>query len=201
MRVIERAPVRRVAQVITIGFVGALLALLVWKVIAGRSGVGFVADIRAGNRPAAPPFDLPVIWNRAETWPRELRRALDDERLSLDEVRGYPVVINFWASWCVPCKAEAPHLAASARANAGRVVFLAIDVQDFVGDARRFMREVDAPYVSVRDGNNATFQDYGLTGVPETFYIDEEGRAVAHSIGEISRDDLDRDVALLLDER
>jgi cytochrome c biogenesis protein CcmG/thiol:disulfide interchange protein DsbE len=190
-------PVFRLAQAASVGLVAALLALLVWKVAAGGSGTTLVADVRAGTKPSAPVFDLPIIWPRYETWPAGLRPAAADGRVTSDELRGYPAVVNFWASWCDPCKEEAPHLAASARAHAGRVAFVGIDVQDFASDARRFLREFDVPYVSVRDRDNSTYDDYGLTGVPETYYLDARGRLVAHSLGQVSRRELEENIRLV----
>ncbi len=186
-------------QAAALAVVFALLALLVWKVVTGDSGGAFVASIKAGKSPSAPAFTLPVIWRRDETWPRALRSKLADGRVSLAELRGYPVVVNFWASWCIPCKEEAPHLAAVARRHGGHVAFLGIDIQDFERDAKRFLREVDAPYVSVRDKSSRTYTAYGLTGVPETYYVDREGRAVAHAIGAVSARELEQGIAAALE--
>ena len=186
----RRFRVKHVAQLIAIAAVVGLLGLLLWRVARGEAGSGFVAAIREGKTPVAPEFVLPVIWKHDETWPPKERRALTDGTLALRDLRGYPVVVNFWASWCIPCKEEAPELAAAARRYRGRVVFLGIDIQDFTADARKFMDDVGAPYVSVRDGTAKTRSDYGLTGVPETFYLDREGRAAFHSVGAVSKDDL-----------
>lgn len=164
-----------------------LIALLLWATLASGEGKSLVAKIAAGEKPAAPRFDLPVIWARHETWPSSLASALSDGKLSLAELRGHPAVLNFWASWCIPCRDEAPTLAASARAHRGQVVFVGIDVQDLRGDALAFLREFDVPYVSVRDGSDETYRGYGLTGVPETYFLDREGRIVAHSPGAVSR--------------
>ena len=202
----ERAASRRLrpkhlAQALAVTAVVGLLGLLVWRVARGEAGGGFVTAIREGQRPAAPEFVLPVIWKHDETWPPAARRALADGTLALRELRGYPVVVNFWASWCIPCKAEAPDLAAGAKRYRGRVVFVGIDIQDFTGDARKFMDEVGATYVSVRDGTSKTYSAYGLTGVPETFYLDRSGRAVFHSIGAVSKDELEVGIrAALMDE-
>lgn len=189
----EPRPLRpkHLAQLVAIAVVLGLLGLLAWRVARGEAGGGFVAAIRAGERPIAPDFALPVIWEREETWPPQARRALADGTVALRELRGYPVVLNFWASWCIPCKEEAPELAAAARRYRGRVLFLGIDIQDLTRDAKKFMDDVDAPYVSVRDGTSKTHSAYGITGVPETYYLDRNGRAAFHSIGAVSMDDLE----------
>jgi cytochrome c biogenesis protein CcmG, thiol:disulfide interchange protein DsbE len=176
--------------------VAGLFALLVWRVVDQGRGASVVRQIKQGKKPPAPAFSLPVLWNRAGTWPQRLRVAFADGRISRAELRGSPVVINFWASWCIPCKAEAPRLAASARAHAGNVVFLGIDVQDLKSDARRFLDRFNTPYVSVRDGGGSTYAAYGLTGVPETYWLDARGRIVSHYAGEISRDQLERAIRL-----
>lgn len=155
---------KRLAQVIAIALVLALLGLLIWRVARGEAGGAFVAAVRAGER-LAPDFALPVIWKHDETWPPETRRALADGTVALRELRGFPVVLSFWASWCIPCTEEAPELAAAARRYRGRVVFLGIDIQDFTSDARKFMDDVDAPSVSVRDGTSGTSSAYGITGL------------------------------------
>lgn len=198
-RASRRSPAAIALQVVAVSVVVALLALLAWKVFAGDPGGGFVEDIRAGSKPAAPAFTLPVIWKRDETWPQKLNIALADGQLGLAELRGYPVVINFWASWCIPCKEEAPDLAAAAEKYAGRVAFVGIDIQDFEQDAIRFLEDVDAPYVAVHDKGSGSYRAYGLTGVPETYYVDAEGRAVAHSLGAVSLAELEEGIAVALD--
>jgi cytochrome c biogenesis protein CcmG/thiol:disulfide interchange protein DsbE len=194
----RKHPIFRAAQVAALAVVAGLLALLIWRVVDAGRGRHLVSSIREGKKPPAPAFTLPVLWDRQETWPANARPALTDGTLSPAELRGHPVVINFWASWCIPCKAEAPRLAASARAHRGRVVFLGIDVQDFKSDARRFLRRFDTPYVSVRDGAGSTYSRYGLTGVPETYWLDPRGRIVAHYAGEVSRAQLETGVRLAI---
>jgi cytochrome c biogenesis protein CcmG, thiol:disulfide interchange protein DsbE len=187
----RRSSLRRALQLAALALVAGLLALLVWRLVASSRGAELVSQVRQGKKPLAPAFMLPVIWSHAETWPRELRPALADGMIALAELRGHPVVLNIWASWCVPCKKEAPELAASARAHAGRVVFLGLDVQHFKSDARRFLGRYRVRYVSVRDGGGATGDAYGITGVPETYWIDARGRIVDHYPGQVSRRQLE----------
>ena len=189
-----RWPLRLVALSVVIG----LLGLLAWATLSAGRGNSLVARIAAGEAPPAPSFSLEVLWPRAETWPVAARRRLADGRLDLRELRGRPLVVNFWASWCIPCRDEAPILNASARAHAGKVVFLGVNVQDLSSDALAFSREFDTPYASVRDRGNRTYEDYGLTGVPETYYLDASGRIVAHVPGAISRTSLEQGIAQAL---
>jgi cytochrome c biogenesis protein CcmG/thiol:disulfide interchange protein DsbE len=193
-RVAQTSPWRWPLRLAALSVVFGLLALLAWATLSSGRGNSVVARIAAGEKPRAPSFSLEVLWPRSQTWPVGARRALTDGRLDIAELRGRPVVLNFWASWCIPCRDEAPILNASARAHAGDVVFLGVNVQDLKSDALAFSREFDTPYVSVRDRGNRTYEDYGLTGVPETYYLDARGRIVAHSPGAISRDSLERGV-------
>jgi cytochrome c biogenesis protein CcmG, thiol:disulfide interchange protein DsbE len=180
------SPLFRALQLFALTAVFGLLALLVWRLTAANRGAELVNAIRANKRPAAPEFTLQVIWTNGETWPAGLRPLLRAERLSLRHLRGRPVVLNFWASWCGPCKTEAPRLAAAAAANAGSVLFLGVDVQDLKSDARRFLRRHDLPYLSVQDNGGQTYNGYGLTGVPETYWVDARGRIGAHFAGPVS---------------
>lgn len=191
---------RLLLQASAVAVVALLLGLLVQSTLANQAGPNLVSDIKAGTRPLAPSFELPVIWPRASTWPPKVRRALADGRVSLQELRGYPVVMNFWASWCGPCKDEAPRLNDAAKTHAGRVVFLGVDVQDLESDALRFLERYETNYVSVRDGRNSTYGSYGLTGLPETYFLDRRGRVMAHWIGEISEAELEAGIAAAIEE-
>jgi cytochrome c biogenesis protein CcmG/thiol:disulfide interchange protein DsbE len=160
-------------------------------------GSHLVADVRTGKDPPAPLFELEVIWPHTETWPAALRPLGAREQIRLRDLRGYPVVLNFWASWCVPCAKEAPRLVSSARAHRGKVIFLGVDVQDFSSDARRFLRRHQVDYVSVRSRSSAVYDAYGLTGLPETYYLDRRGRIVDHYPGELSRRQLEDSIATI----
>ncbi len=179
-----------------LALVVGLLALLVWRVATDeRGGAKVVAAVKAGKTPVAPHFNLRVIWDRSENWPPSLRPALADGSVDLTELRGYPVVLNFWASWCGPCRDEVPRLAASARAHRGHVAFLGIDAQDLTSDARRFARKYGINYVSVRDGAGSILGDFGVTGFPETYFLDARGRIVGQKAGEVSRSEIEDGIA------
>jgi cytochrome c biogenesis protein CcmG/thiol:disulfide interchange protein DsbE len=110
-------------------------------------------------------------------------------RASLADYRGRPLLLNFWASWCVPCEEEAGTLARAHRLYGGDVAFLGVNVRDAPGDALAFVRRYDIPYPSVRDETRSIFRAYGLTGQPETFLIDGEGVVVEHVNGPFLDDD------------
>jgi cytochrome c biogenesis protein CcmG, thiol:disulfide interchange protein DsbE len=147
------------AQALAVTAVAALLALLIWK-IAHQPSV---------PKGSAPDFTLPRLDRNGE--------------MRLAALRGKAVVLNFWASWCVPCKEEAPLLQAAAKRWNGRgVVVVGIDSQDFKGDARRFARRYGVTYPIVHDGPGKTRDSYGVTGFPETFFVDREGKLVGDHV-------------------
>ncbi len=117
--------------------------------------------------------------------------ALADRRVALEELRGTPVVVNFWASWCAPCREEAPVLERTWREAHDRgVLFVGLNQQDFLADARRFLREFGTSYLNVRDSGNGVARRWGLKGLPETFFLDADGRVVAHILGAASAAEL-----------
>ena len=104
--------------------------------------------------------------------------------LRLDELRGKVVFLNFWASWCPPCRAEARMLEAAWRGYKGQgVVFLGINIQDKEEAARKFLEEFDVTYPNGMDPGSKIAIDYGVWGLPETFIIDREGRITYKHVG------------------
>jgi cytochrome c biogenesis protein CcmG/thiol:disulfide interchange protein DsbE len=191
---VDEPVIRRILRASAVLLAAGLVGLLAWATLAASQGKNLVTRIAAGESPSAPRFELEAIWPENERWPQDLERVLADGELSLEELRGQPAVLNFWASWCVPCRDEAPILAASARAHAGELRFVGVNVQDLRGDALAFLREFRVPFVSVRDQGGDTYRAYGLTGVPETYYLDAAGRIVAHSPGAVSRVSLEEGI-------
>jgi len=157
------------AQALAVGLVALLLALLVWKLAKGS---GKEAAI---GKPA------PDV---------TLDRVGGPGKLQLASLRGKVVVLNFWASWCYPCNQEAPTPQAAAKRYGGRVVVLGVDVNDPTTDARKFARKFKLTYPLVHDNHNVTSPKYGLTGLPETFFIDRTGKLVGHVAAAIDAADL-----------
>jgi cytochrome c biogenesis protein CcmG, thiol:disulfide interchange protein DsbE len=146
----------------------------------------------------APGFELEVLERGRVPVPLApvVDRATADGRLALSELRGTPVVLNFWASWCEPCRVEAPVLERGWRqAGPQGVLFLGLDMQDVRGDAREFLREFSITYPNIREGDKQTARRYGMTGIPETFFISARGRVVGHVIGALGPDQLRAGVA------
>jgi cytochrome c biogenesis protein CcmG, thiol:disulfide interchange protein DsbE len=169
-----------VLQVAAVSVVALLLALLGWQV--------FQKDKKPDLGRAAPLFTLPHLGN--------------DEELSLASLRGKVVVLNFWASWCNPCKGEAPLLESVwNRYKDKGVVVVGVDAQDFDVDAQRFVDNAGITYPVVRDRHGSTLGHYGVTGFPETWFIDARGRLVGeHVVGPLTEEDLERNIQIALGE-
>ena len=114
----------------------------------------------------------------------------------LADYRGKVVVINFWASWCPPCREEAPVLERTWRAYQEQgVIFLGLDIWDTEQDARAYMREFDITYPNAIDERGSTAVEYGVTGIPETYFITPDGRISRKVIGAISQALLEQSIA------
>ena len=143
--------------------------------IAGLLAYGFTRDSRYIQSPLvakeAPSFTLALF---------------DGGTLTLKDLRGKAVLVNFWASWCVPCRAEARALESAWQKYKDRgVVFLGVNIQDREDDARAFMKEFGITYLNGRDESGKIAIDYGVWGIPETFFLDPQGRITYKHAGEL----------------
>jgi cytochrome c biogenesis protein CcmG/thiol:disulfide interchange protein DsbE len=112
--------------------------------------------------------------------------------LALADLAGKPVVLNFWASWCLSCRDEAAVLEAGWRRYGPDVVFVGIAVNDETDAARAFIARYGKTYFLGPDASGSVAVDYGLHGVPETFFIGPDGRVLARHVGPLTPGDLDR---------
>ena len=152
-------------QLLALVCVAGLLALLVWQVAHQQH----VPEVGA----AAPAFTL--------------RRLEGTGHVSLASLRGKAVVLNFWASWCDPCKSEAAVLERDwARYRSRGVVFVGVDYHDLASDARRFVAAHGLTFTMLQDGSGSVTGSYGISQVPETYVLDRQGRIVAHLAGPLT---------------
>jgi cytochrome c biogenesis protein CcmG/thiol:disulfide interchange protein DsbE len=171
----------RALRAVAVASVLALLGLLVWD-LAHQNGPGVAVAVDEGKAVVAPKLDLP--------------RLNGEGNLSLASLRGKVVVVNFWQSSCYPCKLEARDIAEASRAWAGKgVVFVGVNAQDLKSSARAYMKRYGVSYPNVRDAIGKTWPKWGVTAVPETFFIDRRGRVVPpHITGQASRDAIDQGI-------
>ena len=181
---------RRLSPLAVVSLVGvvALIGLLTYGVLAGEPDDSIDSALARGETVKAPSF--------------ELDRLSGQGQVALSDFRGKVVVLNVWASWCGPCRAESPLLQRwhELISRDGRGTVLGINALDATGDARRFVEEYDLTYPMLRDPDAAKVQgDWGVAIYPETFVIDERGRIVALIRGPVDEAWMRREVAPLLD--
>ena len=118
---------------------------------------------------------------------------------SLADYRGRWVLVNFWASWCIPCREEAPALERFQRRHGDAdFTVLGIDSRDLTSDGRAFVRRYGLTYPQLRDGDGDAAHEFGTTGVPENFLVDPAGKVRLLVRGPVSEENLDQEVAPML---
>ena len=182
-------PLRMAGRLVAAAIAVSFIALLVYGLLSKATNDSIDRGIRRSGSAPAPAATLPVLERGslgAVLSPR-VGPALGGSRLSLSQLRGVPIVLNFWASWCDPCRVEGPVLQRTwQRARSAGVLFLGLNMQDITDDAHAFTRDLGISYPSIRDRSNGVAERWGVTGLPETFFISPNGRVVGHVIGAVS---------------
>ena len=154
-------------------FAGALIVVPLIVFLA----MGFGQDPRA----------LPVTMEGRPAPTFALKDMSSGEEIALADLRGGPVVLNFWSSWCVPCAQEHPWLVRTSADYIPRgVVFLGVLYGDEPAKGKGFLKRYGENYPTLVDDSDRTAIDYGVAGVPETFIIDGDGRIVKKFVGPVN---------------
>ncbi len=171
--------------------VGAFLGAAIGAVVLVGLGFGLTRDARV----------LPAV-SVGKPAPRFELEALDGRRVSSRELRGRPLVINFWASWCTECRKEHPLLMAAHDRFGERIAFVGIVFQDSAKNARGYLVEMGdvatGSYINLLDPGSLVAIDYGVYGVPETFFVDRRGVVVAKRVGRVTPEILAVELGRLL---
>jgi cytochrome c biogenesis protein CcmG/thiol:disulfide interchange protein DsbE len=164
--------------------VAALVFVLVYGVAAKSDDKTLDEAVKKNEAPTAPSRTLPVL-------------GTDGAQKALADYKGKVVVLNFWASWCTPCRTEAPELEKAQKQlqSSGTGTVLGIAYQDAPRDSEKFIKEFGLTYPSLRDVGGKLAKDYGTRALPETFVINPQGKVVALSRGTVNQQFLDDAIA------
>ena len=183
---------------------GRLLILVVLVVVAVvlPAGVALLGRGEPGTGTGSPPTSASTA---VQTYPpgtpaKALRLpGLDGPEVDLAALRGRPVVVNFWATWCEPCVREFPLLRAAAAAHKGdRLAVVGVLTRDRPGPARDFVRAQHATWPVALDPEAATATAWGAVGLPHTWFVRPDGTLASHQLGELTQASLDRQLAEIL---
>ena len=171
-----------------VGVLVALLALLAYGLAENEPDRGVEQALARGEFEPAPELELP--------------RLGEDGEATLADYRGRVVVLNFWASWCKPCRAESPLLERwhNRIAAGGGGTVLGVDVLDVTADAEAFIREYGLSYPMLKDRDGDALKSFGVVAYPETFVIDRAGRIRAVRRGPVDEAFMRSEVAPLLED-
>jgi thiol-disulfide isomerase/thioredoxin len=117
--------------------------------------------------------------------------------VSLAQYAGHPLVINFWASWCGPCRRETPLIASYYKHMAGKVIVIGIDADDIAGNGLKFMQKAGVAYPVGFEPSPGVADSYGVIATPQTFFLDAQHRIVEHVYGAVTLKELTQGVTLM----
>ena len=124
--------------------------------------------------------------------PEFLAESINGKPVSLSNYPESPIILNFWASWCPPCRDETPHFEKIWRLYKEKdVVVIGINVQDDLNSANEYISEFDVTFINGMDKNGRIMVDYGVTGLPVTFFLDREGMIIGRWVGSIGASSLE----------
>jgi len=157
------------------------VGVVTWVVVAGSGdGDSSSAVVPDGVRNGGPRV--------GDTAPDFTLKTLDGETVSLSDYAGQPVVLNFWASYCHPCREEFPLFREQLAEHPGEFVVLGVDAKDIESDAAKFAEQEKATWPIVFDANNDVAQAYGVGAVPQTFFITSDGKVALRYYAQIPDD-------------
>ncbi|HEY7782109.1 MAG TPA: TlpA disulfide reductase family protein [Ktedonobacterales bacterium] len=167
-----RGRLNAITLILTVLALAALLALLGLRLVAASQQVG------------SQPPPSPLVGHRAPDFTLAVLNGTPGQRVHLADLKGHPVIVNFWASWCQPCQEESPILeAAWQRYKANGIIIIGVSYQDKPADSLGFLKQYGITYlVGLDDADGAIAVAYGVSGVPETAFIDRSG-VVAQKVG------------------
>jgi cytochrome c biogenesis protein CcmG, thiol:disulfide interchange protein DsbE len=157
---------------------GAIIALS----IGGGDGDSATATPNAGDNVSALPIEL-----------------FDGSVVTLGDYAGKPLLLNFWASWCVPCLKEMPGFETVYQSRQDQISFLGVNLQDREADALAVIDQTGVTYPLARDRDGSLFTELGGFGMPTTLFIDSDGTVIEMVTGEISAGVLDGKIAKIVD--
>jgi cytochrome c biogenesis protein CcmG/thiol:disulfide interchange protein DsbE len=190
-----------VLSLVAVGTVALAVAAVVVALRAGDGGSSATPPDRPASVGVRGDVATPGVASVGDRAPGFSLRALDGRTVHLDDFGGRPLIVNFWASWCLPCREDFPALAAARRRHRNDdLAVVGVLFRDIPSDARAFAREQGADWPMLDDPDRATATDYGVRAVPTTLFVDRGGVIRARYFGAPTTAQLDDALATILPE-
>ncbi len=167
------------------------VAGITWLAVRGGDDADTATGTGSGRRSAS----APGVARAGDPAPDFELTTLDGDTVRLSDFRGTPVVLNFWASWCTPCRAEFPLLRETHDGADGDFAVVGVDTGDIRGDGQQFVREQRADWPNGFDVDGAVARSYGVVGLPQTFFIGRDGTIASRVPAELSEDTIREQLA------